>query len=55
MDFRWLLGYLGQWGHLKILSGAGSQPWERRNQFPHDAHAGFEVAAHSQVVDLRWV
>ena len=45
----------GAWGCLNILRWAGSQSWERRSWLPHEAHAGFEVSAHSQVVDLRWL
>lgn len=43
----------GVWGHSKILCWAGSQPWERESCLSRDAQAGFEVSAHSHMVDLR--
>lgn len=43
----------GVWGHLKILCWAGSQPWGRGSCLSRDAQAGFEVSAHSHMVDLR--
>lgn len=43
----------GAWGRLKILRWAGSQSWERRSWLPCEAHAGCEMSAYSQMVDLR--